>query len=235
VKLFSWAGLLSVGIFLGGCGGGSSSTQAIASTSTFPVDVAYKNNISTAQSRSIKVSSSSSTQSSSGTATMIESGLSATTFNGANVQVRTVSLNGTLTSGIQSTPFSVNETTYLDSNLLQVGSRTINSANVNTLAYQTAVVIAALPGTAKVGDSGTFLMVESFSDPAKTIRTSTNTLAWELSADTATTALLKLTTTITNSASNGSTVETLRVTPAGAATRLQLDGNINGVRVVYDF
>jgi hypothetical protein len=233
-SLSRWLTLFAVGSLLNACGGGSSSPATVAATTTFSVDAAYKNNVSTARNSTMTITAVQGTQTAKGTATMVESALSATTFNGRSAQTRTVSVNGSVSAGTQTAPFVLNETTYVDSTFVPVGNVT-TSGGTSATAYQTSTVIGALPTAAKVGDSGSFLTVETFTTAAKTVKTSTGTITWALSADTATTALLKMTTTLTGSANNGTTIETLRITSAGAVTRLQVDANLGGVRVIYDF
>jgi hypothetical protein len=215
-----------------GSGGGTSTPAVVASTNSFSVDAAFRNNESATRNASINISAIANGVTSSGTGTYSESALSTITFNGVSAQARTTTLNGSVLVGGQSAPFGSTGTTYYDGALLPVGSLVVSPTGVSTTSYVTSRNITALPIAAKVGDSGNFVTLDSFSNSAKTVKVSTSTNSWTLSADTSTTALLKLIST----SSTGSTVtETLRITPAGAATRLQIDTTLSTGRVIFDF
>jgi hypothetical protein len=213
---------------LAACGGGGSApagTSTVASTSTFSVDAAYKKNITTPRNLPWTISGVINGISVSGSGTVNETYVNSITFNGVIAQVRTAAFNGTLTAQGQSSPYVQTESAYYDSLF-----RIIGSSGTQGVSYATTN-LTALPTTAKVGDQGNLSSSTSYSNAAKTAIAGTASTTWAISADTATTALLKLTSTSTGA----TTVETLRITPAGDVTRLSLDANVNGQTLKFSF
>jgi hypothetical protein len=220
---------------LSACGGGSSAPTTVISTNSFAVDTAFRNNESASRTHSIKVTATVGVQTATGTGTIVESALSPTLFNGSSAQLRTSTVNATLALGNQTAPFTVNGTTYLDINLYPVGALATSSTGLSSTTYEVSTLLAALPSAAKVGDSGSFLKVDSFSNAAKTVKISSSTITWALSADTASTALLKFTRITTGSTNDGTTIEISRITPAGVITPVQVDAALATGRVIFDF
>jgi hypothetical protein len=235
LKLVSLGAALLTLSFLGGCGGGSSSPEVVASTSSFDVSTAFRNGESTPRNSTIKVTVSAGTQTATGPGTYVTSALSNVSFNGTSALQRTDTVSATLTTANQTVPFSVNGTVYLESNLLPLGSVATSSSSASSATFQTSTLLAALPSAAKVGDSGNFARVEVFSNAGKTIKVSTSTITWTLSADSASTALLRFTRITTGGASEGTSIETARITAAGAVTPIQVDAMLTTGRVVFDF
>jgi hypothetical protein len=106
---------------------------------------------------------------------------------------------------------------YADSNYNPVGS----SNSLENVLVQGA---ASIPVTGKVGDSGVLYTANrySISGPSGSQLVGTQTMSYTLVADTATTALLRI--TILNKNTSGGTDSTenltFRITPAGALTWL---------------
>ena len=97
-------------------------------------------------------------------------------------------------------------------------------------AYTVAAVPVTIPLTALVGSSGTIGAFNTFTSSAKLGVPATNVISWALEADTATTALMKLTQTIRTSAGvlSATQVDTFRITPAGGVTRISQTATIVG-------
>jgi hypothetical protein len=210
----------------------------VTSIDTFSLNAAFQTILHTTRESPIEVSVSSRQLTASGRGTITESALSASTFSGRTVQVRNTLVNATVFSGQQSSPFIDHQTVYLDSSLLPVGTSSLNYFGAGGTTYQTTTVIAALPTAAKVGDTGSFLVVESFSNAAKTIGVSADTITWELLAETASTAVLKFITIESSKANYGTTtIQKFRITSTGEVTRLQISRTNPGLgeSLIYDF
>ncbi len=211
-----------------GCGGGGDSGSGslggpeivpAVSSSTFSVDAAYKNNLSASRNLSWKLVGTVQTIAVTGTGTWVESGLSATTFNGQPAQLRTIKTNGTLITLGQSTPLVINQNVYYDSGFRNVGSSGTAGSNYQTMTF------SVLPTTAKIGDSGLLAIIKSYSDVAKLNKISTGTTSWVLSADSATTAILKITTALVTPTGVGNltTFESVRVSTTGETTKVTFE------------
>jgi hypothetical protein len=222
---------LSVGL-VSACGGGSSGSAASAvSTSTFSVDAAFKGNIAAPRNLPWTLTGTVQGVAVSGSGTLTESGLSASSFNGTAAQLRTVRFNGTLIALNQSAPYSQTESAYYDS-----GYRLIGGSGTAGTSYITQT-LSTLPTAARVGDSGALATITNYGDAAKLLKTSSSTVTWALAADTANTALLKLTTAVAGPTGSvtTTTTETLRITPAGDTTKVSLDSNVSGQLLKFTF
>jgi hypothetical protein len=213
----------------GGGGGDAGGAAAATSTSTFSIANANIDNIKATRNLNWTLSGVVSGVAVGGSGTYVDSGLAASTFGGGAAQLKTIRFNGNITAQGQSSPYSQIENVYYDAAFLQIGS-----VGAGGTLY-TTVNLSALPTAAKIGDSGTLATVTGYSNPAKTSQTGTSTVTWALSADTATTAILKVTTTSNNAASPSTSVETLRITPAGVTTKVSIESNVGGQVLKFSF
>jgi hypothetical protein len=214
---------------LAACGGGGSASEGtttlVPSVATFSIDAAYKKNITTSKNLTWSLSGIVNGLAVSGSGTLNETYVSGTTFNGLVAQLRTSAFNGTLSGQGQSAPYTQTERTYYDSLIRFIGSS--GSAGV-TYAN---TILGTLPTAAKIGDQGNLSTTTSYSNAAKTTVLGSSNVGWVLSADSATSALLKLT-----SSGNGvTTVETLRLTTTGEVTRVSIESNVNGQVLKFSF
>jgi hypothetical protein len=215
------------------CGGGGGADPGgatiVASTSTFSIANANVDNIKAARSLNWTLAGVVNGIAAGGSGTYTDSGLSASTFGGGAAQLKTIRFNGSISAQGQSAPYSQTENVYYDAAFKQNGS-----VGAGGTLYMTTN-LSTLPTAAKIGDSGTLATVTGYSDAARVSQTGSSTVTWALSADTATTAILKLTTTSNNVTSPSTTVETLRITPAGVTTKVSIEANVGGQVLKFSF
>lgn len=211
----------------GGGGGGGAPAPAgpVASTQGFPLKTIYKNSFLDAVNHGYSLAGNltitgagSGVVAVSGGGTNSYSPVSAATFESKPGFQRTVTQSSTWTftgpGGSSTVPISQIQTTYVDVNYLLTG---YSSAGSYTVPSGTVT----LPETARVGESGTFANLISYTSSAKTIQNGTFVLSWALKADTATTAIAELTQVAFSSGVLTSTVvQRYRITLGGALTRI---------------
>jgi hypothetical protein len=218
--------LLAVSVLLGACGGGGSGSDSPAVTTpivvlSVPLGTAMANLVNLNRSGSLTVVGTAGTAGQTvnvtGSGTYSEA-TTAGSFEGVAGLRKTLSINGTLvgTSGGQtsSAPLNALSDAYYDSNYKPVGL-------ASTGSYCVTASYTAPPVNAQVGLQSDWYGQDCYSSSAKTIKQGTVALKYAVEADSATSVLLKVTTT--SRASNGTTVpgiSTYRVTSAGAVTRL---------------
>jgi hypothetical protein len=213
----------------GGGGGDAGGAAAVTSTSTFSIANANIDNIKATRNLNWTLSGVVSGVTVGGSGTYVDNGLAAGTFGGAAAQLKTIKFNGNITAQGQSSPYSQTENVYYDAAFKQIGS-----VGAGGTLYMTTN-LSTLPTAAKIGDTGTLATVTGYTDSAKTSQTGSSTVTWALSADTSTTAILKITTTSNNVASPSTSVETLRITPAGVTTKVSIDSNVGGQVLKFSF
>lgn len=224
----------------GGGGGGGAPAGPVASTSAFALKQALANDFldtssypfTPGGSLTITTASphSSTTGTVSGSGTVAQSAITNTTFEGVPAQTKTRTITGTLTVTVgaasASQPFPPSLSNIFASQTFDLlGSftpATVVSGVAIPASYLAAAAPVTLPAAANVGDAGLIGTFNTYGSAAKGAILSTTNLTYSLEADTATTAILKLTAVNTASGVGSSTtVDTYRVTPAGAVTRLK--------------
>ncbi|MEI8301675.1 MAG: hypothetical protein WCG13_00165 [Burkholderiales bacterium] len=141
--------------------------------------------------------------------------LQAASFESQPAQRKTSLVSGTLTVGGSTVPYGGTTELYVDAAFMPLGS---------TGAGEYAVVSGKpnIPTTAQVNESGTLFTLTRYDSSARTTLLGTTTVAWAVLPDSADTALFRITSTAANA--DGSppsvTVETYRMSTAGALTRL---------------
>lgn len=226
-KIIHWISLACFTTLLAACGGGGGGTSAVASTETFQLRAAWVNYYTDAGSHPFTVNGSSSGYAYSGTGSVATSGANAALFQGVNCFYATTSLGATITVAGQTTQISGSGTLYADYNYNPLGSSNANE-------YVVVQGTATIPATGKVGDSGVLYTANRYSDVSMAIQTGTQTMSYTLAADTATTALLRISIVNKNLSGGTDSTETLtfRITPAGALTWLS-DNTTNSTTTVY--
>lgn len=206
----------------GGGGGGGTGSNAVASTETFQLKAAWVNYYTDAGSHSFTVSGSSSGYAYSGSGSLTTAGpLYGDPFYGQCPGTlcfyASTSINATITVAGKPTPIWGSGTLYADSNYNPVGS-------ANSVEYVLVQGTANIPVTGKVGDSGVMYTANrySVSGPSGSQLIGSQTMSYTLLADTATTALLRVTILNRNTSGGTDSTEnlTFRITPAGALTWL---------------
>ena len=180
-------GALTLAAVLVSCGGGTGGSVGVPETPTvpsaqdgFPLQAAYKTRAASAQMEEFFVSGTCN-----GTALMVMGPPVATSFEGAAAlqasQSTQVALSDCTPTNILSTG-----STFLDSNYLPLGS------SVDGQEYtRFAAAPAALPASVKVGDAGTLVTLNTFTNSTKLVATGRRTWAYLVEADSATAVFVR--------------------------------------------
>jgi hypothetical protein len=214
IKTIAAVGALSLMTACGG-GGGGGAAAPVASTDTFPLTTILANSLQSG-SNTFTISGTSSGNAITGSGTATRGSLSAGTFEGVAAQQRTTTVTGSF--AINGTSYALNDSSvdWFDSNNVPVGE----SGGTD---YVVVTGTPTIPATVRVNDTGTLYTANRYSNNTKSVLRGTVTVTYVVESDTATSALLTLirtekdnsnTTTSTNSAQ-------VRVTPAGALTRIK--------------
>lgn len=203
-----------------GGGGGGPAPAPVASTSTFQLKQAYANDFNDTQPYSYTITGVISGANIAGNGSTTQSAVANTTFEGvAALQKSRTSSGSVVASGPGGTvniPLAPStETLFLSPAFNLLGY-------TSTGAHTVAAAPVTIPVTALVGNSGIIGNFNTFTSSAKLGVPATNLISWSLEPDTATTALMKLTQTIRSNTGvlTATAVDTFRVTPAGAVTRI---------------
>jgi hypothetical protein len=219
--------------FLAACGGGGggstpAATAPVASASTFPIKTILAN-MSKAGSYPFTLSGFASGVALTGSGTITNGSQTAATFEGVPALQQTITITGTGFKNGVSIPLSGTGTGYSDSNYLPIGY----SGNEYIVYVNTN-----LPSTLQVNDAGTIFNGTRYTSSSKTTSTGTETETYAVQPDTATTAILVLTSVQKNTGGvvTQSTTEKIRITTAGDVTRLSISLVLpNGDSNVYTF
>ena len=217
-----------------GGGGGGGAPGPAASTSTFQLKQAYANNFNQTASQTWTVSgtvtTSGATADISGNGVTTQSAVANTTYDGVLAQQKSQTASGTLVATAlgQSTsfPFPTTTVTYF----VNLAFDPLGSSSGGLFTF--AAAPALIPFTARVGDSGTIgtFNTYAFQSQPRGPLLSRTAFSYSIEADTASTAILRITQIGTNAA--GAVVvtqfETFRITPAGDITRLTGSATVAG-------
>ncbi len=198
----------------GGGGGGGTATP-VASTDTFPLTTILANSLQSS-SNTFTISGTSSGATIAGSGTITRGSLSAGAFEGVAAQQRTTTVTGSFTLNGTSYALNTSIVDWFDSNNIPVGE----SGGTD---YVVVTGTPTVPATVRVNDTGTLYTANRYSNSTKSVLRGTETVTYVVEADTASTALLTLIVTEKdNSNTTTSTSSTqVRITPAGALTRLK--------------
>lgn len=227
--------LLLSSLLLVACGGGGGGYAGpVASTSTFQLKQAYVNNFTQTASQTWTVSGTANINGASadisGNGVTTQSAVTNTFYDGVAAQQKSQTASGTLVATAfgqsSSFPFPATTVTYfVGPSFDPLGS---SSAGLFTFAAGSA----SIPFTARVGDAGSIGTFDTFAfegQPRGPVLSRT-AFSYALEADTASTAILRISQVGTNS--GGAVVitqfETFRITPAGAITRLTGSATVVG-------
>jgi hypothetical protein len=207
---------LSLLLALSACGGGSNPTNtgSTTSTETFQFRTAFVNYVTETRSLPFTVTGSSSGYSVTGSGTATQGALTSASFESQAAQQKTTTVTGSITANGVTVPLSSSSTAYVDSNYNPLGSIGDN--------YVVVTNGTNIPTTAKVNDTGILYSTILYSSSTKSVKRGTETVAYALEPDTASTALLKIIVTErdTNNTRTSITTSTFRMTTAGALTRI---------------
>ena len=203
-----------------GGGGGGPAPAPVASTSTFQLKQAYANDFNDTLPYSYTITGVISGANIAGNGSTTQSAVANTTFEGVTALQKSRTSSGSVVAsgpgGTVNIPLAPStETLFLSPAFNLLGY-------TSTGAYTVAAAPVTIPVTALVGNSGIIGNFNTFTSSAKLGVPATNLISWSLEPDTATTALMKLTQTIRSNTGvlTATAVDTFRVTPAGAVTRI---------------
>lgn len=198
-----------------GGGGGGGAAAPVASTDTFPLTTILANSLQSS-SNTFTISGTSSGAAITGSGTVTRGSLSAGTFESLAAQQRTTTITGSFTVNGSSYALNSSATDWFDSNNVPVGE----SGGTD---YVVVTGTPTIPATVRVNDTGTLYTANRYSNSTKSVLRGTETVTYVVEADTASTALLTLIVTEKdNSNTTTSTSSTqVRITPAGALTRIK--------------
>lgn len=205
---------ISMCVALASCGGGSDSSPLVVSTESFPVRAAYIKLMQSAESRPFTLVGQVSDIQLTGEGTITSGDLFDTTFEGAVALGKTSAITSTLSIEGKTYPSSSTSTIYLDSKYNPIG--------MIGKEYSVVTSSTPLPEKAKVGATGIWLNINTYTNFSKTSLLEIETVTYVLEPETASTALLR---TIQVSKKIGSATTTTifqiqRITPSGNLTEL---------------
>lgn len=175
----------SCALTLTACGGGGGNTPApVASDASFNLQSAQRSEFVTSSVRNFSVSGTSNGFAVTGTETA--GGVTAGTFEGTAALQRTITVSGSVVVNGITQPLASSTTDWTDTNYVPRGS-------ASTSEYTVIQGTPAIPTAARVGDLGTLFTATRYADNTRTGLIGTMRTTYSLAADTATTALVSVT------------------------------------------
>lgn len=239
IKLFNLktVAVLSTTALLLACGGGSGGSSSgnasgpVKSTDTFQLKTAYNNYLLASDSQSYTATVAGPGQyQETGSGTITRSTLTSSSWEGSFAYKKTMTNTGSSSGG------SVNytEMDYVDSNYNPLGSTTPDEY-IDVTSYN------QIPVTAKVDYSAVWYVANRYKNSLKTTQYGNRTTTIALEPDSATTAILAITSVDKDVVGKTTVVQTarFRMTPAGVLTRLSdtgqlyLDQGVQTVKITY--
>jgi hypothetical protein len=119
---------------------------------------------------------------------------------------------------------------WVDSNYIPVGE----SGGTD---YVVVTGVPSIPTSVRVNDTGTLYTANRYSNSTKTLLRGTKTVTYVVEADTASTALISLISTEKDnfSTTTSTSAGQIRVTPAGALTRVKESGLIGDTALIITY
>jgi hypothetical protein len=213
IKTLVAIGTLALMTACGGGGGGGGSAP-VASSDTFPLPTILNNSLQSS-SNTFTISGTSSGAAITGSGTVTRGSLSAGTFEGLAAQQRTSTVTGNFSVNGTTYPLNSSQVDWFDSNNMPVGE----SGGTDYIV----VTGGTIPATVRVNDTGTLYTANRYTNNTKSALRGTLTVTYVVEADTTTTALLTLIRTEKDNSNNTTSTNSaqVRITPAGALTRIK--------------
>lgn len=177
----------SCALTLTACGGGGGNTPApVASDASFNLQSAQRSEFVTPSVRNFSVSGTSNGFAVTGSGTETAGSVTAGTFEGTAALQRTITVSGSVVVNGITLPLAASTTDWTDTNYVPRGS-------ASTSEYTVIQGTPAIPTAARVGDLGTLFTATRYADSTRTGLIGTMRTTYSLAADTATTALVSVT------------------------------------------
>ena len=208
----------------GGGGGGDTVTVVTPPATTFAFGAGYRARAVTGATDNFNLSGSCA-----GTASISTAAAAASTFEGvagySSAQVSTVNFTNCLPASA-----TASGATYFNAGYVPIG---LAISGGEYAKFDTA--LADLPASVKVGDSGQFASMTTYSDSSKTATTGKRIVSYSIEADTTTTAVANV---ITQGYDAGNQLlstqqSRYRMTTAGALTLLSIDVQFSGNSTIH--
>jgi hypothetical protein len=213
---------------LASCGGGGGGDPVVSASVSFPIAQALESYVKDTKSSPLSITASANSISFTGSGTLSES-TTTTTFEGVTAFQKNSTLTGTLSGLGQTIPISSTNSSYFDSTFRPLGE-------TDTDQYCVTTSITPIPATAKIGDNGNWFVYTCYTNSSKTLRLGTITVTYALEPKTATTGILKINNLFSADSGGGFTATaTLRLTTAGALTRLSETAFISGLSITVTY
>lgn len=223
MKMTRCLSLFAISALVAACGGGGDGAPSgpPAAALSIPLATAIANFVNQTRSTPFSVSGTATasglTANVTGSGTMSES-TAAATFEGAPAMRKTVAITGTVTANAAganaSAPLSSTADAFFDASNKPLGASGAGGYCVTTSHVP-------VPASAQVGSTGAWYSQDCYTSNARLSKIGTITVTYAVEPETGTTVLVKLLTSVTNTAGTSvPATSTLRVTSAGAVTRV---------------
>jgi hypothetical protein len=205
---------LCLSAVLTACGGGGGGSTPVASVQAFNLKATYVNDMQSTSSKNFTISGTINGIAASGSGTVTSGALQSSTFEGTSALVQTTTVTGTVIANGQNIPYGSASQAYYDSNYNYLGA--------NGSEYSVVTSFAALPTAARVNDTGVFVELVNYPSSLKSYSTGTTVISYSLTADTETSAILSLISTVKDNSGNIISTDTVRhrVTTSNVSTVL---------------
>lgn len=202
----------------GGGGGGDNGVSAEQSALTVPLFTALANYINQTRSSTAsvhgEVTAVGQTFAVTGSVVASES-TGPGNFEGQTALRKNTAINGSISVSGVTAPFSESAQSYFDSNYRPLGATT-------SAGYCVTTSSSPIPPTARAGDSGPWYTQSCYTNSSKLVLAGTSTTSYAIEPDTASTVLLKLLGTATDTSGRNVPVQfTFRVSSDGAISRVE--------------
>jgi hypothetical protein len=223
-------------LFTSGCGGGGGggggapvAAAPVASTSTFQIRAEIANEFNSVSSDQFSISGTLNGQAFTGSGTGVSGSASSVTFEGAPALQKSQTTSFTIVANGVSVPVTTNSVVYVDSNYNPLGKSSSSE-------YAVLFGAATIPTTAVVNDNGTAYTFNRYANSSKATFLGTEVVTYVLAADTASTALLKVTHTFRNATNTltSQDTSTTRIMPSGGFTNNSESGFDNTTGLVLN-
>ena len=218
-KKFKLALAIIFAAFFSGCGGGGvngvTAFTVVSSTETFQIKAALTNYLTNTSTLVGRVSGTMSGYPVIGLFTVSQSSITAGTFEGFSVFLKSITATGSFVANGVTYPLARTLVSYFDSNYVPLGEAGGSSYDVVTGSV-------TIPVTGNIASNGNMYSENRYSSITNPILIGTRQTSYVLEPETASTALFKLIQIErdTSQVATDISIVTFRITPAGAITRL---------------